>query len=351
MFKHKIKSLTSLLVLFSLVFTLFACLPVFQQGVKKHPAAILHIGPIGDFGWTYEAHLGVRRMAKELPYIEILEREEACGPDSQEILKEYAEDGTRIIFCHSYNFGQYIEEVASLYPEVIFMWGAGVEKKGSNTGIYFGRMYEARFLAGIVAGSMTKTNKIGYTAALPTSEVVRGVNAFALGVASVNTKAKVYVEWIGDWYNPPKESEATLRVIENGCDIVTHHSDSYAPGKAAEDKGIYYISFGSDMKRFAPNVFLTGTIWNWAPIFTNIIKAVYNGTCKDHPGQDWWYGLKEGGVRLAPFSDLVPKDVRKVVEEKKREIIEGKFEIFPGKKDKELREMYYFESNIIGTLP
>ena len=99
LFKHRIKSLTILLVLFSLVFILFACVPVIQQGVKKQPIAILHIGPIGDFGWTYEAHLGARRMAKELPYIEILERVEACGPDTKEILKEYAEDGTRIIFC------------------------------------------------------------------------------------------------------------------------------------------------------------------------------------------------------------------------------------------------------------
>jgi basic membrane protein A len=255
-----------------------------------------------------------------------------------------------VIFCHSYNFGEYIEEVAPNYPDVIFMWGAGVEKKTPNTGMYFGRMYEARFLTGIVAGAMTKTDKIGYAAALPTSEVVRGIDAFAKGVASVNPDAKVYVEWIGEWYNPPKEKKVALSLIDNGCDIITHHSDSYAPGEAAEERRVYFISFGADMRKFAPHAFLTGTVWNWAPIMTDIVKAVHNRTWDEHPGQDWWYGLAEGGVKLASFSDLVPNKVRKMIEKKKEEIIKGEFEVFPGMSDKKLRKIYYFESNVVGKL-
>jgi basic membrane protein A len=324
---------------------------LWEEREPELKVAVLHIGPIGDYGWTFEGHSGAQKMAKELPYVELSEKEEACGADAPQIMREYAEAGNKVIFLHSYNFGEYIEEVAPDYSDVIFMWGAGVEKKAPNAGIYFGRMYEARFLAGVVAGAMTETNKIGYAAAVPTPEVVRGIDAFAKGAASVNPDAKVYVEWIGEWYNPPKEKEVALSLIDKGCDVITHHSDSYAPGEAAEERGVNYISFGSDMRRFAPHVFLTGTVWNWAPIMTDIVKAVREGTWDEHPGQDWWYGLAEGGVKLAPFSDLVPGDVREMVEEKKQAIIEGEFEVFPGMTDEELREIYYFESNVVGELP
>jgi basic membrane protein A len=325
--------------------------PTWEEREPELKVAVLHTSPIEDYGWTYEAHLGAQAMAEALPYVELSEREEACGPDAPQIMREYAEAGYEVIFCHSYNFGEYIEEVAPDYPDVIFMWGAGVEKKAPNAGIYFGRMYEARFLAGIVAGAMTKTDNIGYAAALPTSQVVRGIDAFAKGVASVNPDAKVYVEWIGEWYNPPREKEVALSLIGKGCDVITHHSDSYAPAEAAEERGVYYISFGSDMRRSAPHVFLTGAVWNWTPIMTDIVKAVHEGTWDEHPGQDWWYGLAEGGVKLAPFSDLVPDDVKEMVEEKKQAIIKGEFEVFPGMTDEELREIYYFVPNVVGELP
>ena len=344
---HKIRVISILMTVILLLATLPGCI----EEEERLKVAVLYIGPIGDYGWTYEGHLGAQRMAGELPYVELSEREEACGPDAPQIMKECAETENKVIFCHSYNFGKYIEEVASDYPEVIFMWGAGIEKKAPNAGIYFGRMYEVRFLAGMVAGAMTETNKIGYAAAIPTSEVVRGIDAFAKGVASVNPDAKVYVEWIGEWYNPPKEKETALSLIEKGCDIITHHSDSYAPAQAAEERGVYYISFGSDMKRFAPHVFLTGTVWNWTPIMSDIVEAVREGRWNQYPGQDWWYGLAEGGVKLAPFSDLVPEDVREMVEEKKQAIIEGEFEVFPGMTDEELREIYYFEPNVVGKFP
>jgi basic membrane protein A len=289
-------------------------------------------------------------MAEELPYVEISEREEACGSDAPQIMRDYAEAGNEVIFGHSCNFEKYIEEIASDYPDVIFMCGAGVEKKAPNAGIYFGKMYEARFLGGMVAGAMTETNKIGYAAAIPISQVVRGIDAFAKGVASVNPDAKVYVEWIGEWYNPPKEKEVALSLVNKECDIVTHHSDSYAPAQAAEERGVYYISFGSDMRRFAPHVFLTGTVWNWAPIMSDIVKTVREGTWDEHPGQDWWYGLAEGGIELAPLSDLVPDDVREMVEQRKQAIIAGEFEVFPGMTDEELREIYYLEPNVVGKL-
>jgi basic membrane protein A len=325
--------------------------PSWEEREPVLKVAVLHFGPIGDYGWTYEAHLGAQQMAEELPYVELSERDEACSSDAPQIMREYADTGYKVIFCHSYNFGEYIEEVDPEYPDVIFMWGAGVGKKAPNAGIYFARMYEARFLAGMVAGAMTKTDKIGYAAAIPIPEVLRGIDAFARGVASVNPDAKVYVEWIDEWYNPPKEKEVALSLIDKGCDVITHHSNSYAPGEAAEERGVYFISYHSDMRRFAPHVFLTGAVWNWAPVMTDVVEAVREGTWDEYPDQDWWYGLAEGGVKLAPLSDLVPEDVREMVEEKKQAIIEGESDVFPGMTDEELREIYYFESNVVGELP
>jgi basic membrane protein A len=198
---------------------------------------------------------------------------------------------------------------------------------------------------------MTKTDKIAFAAALPTSQVIIGINAFAKGVATSNPHAKVYVEWIGDWYDPAKEREVALSLISKGCDIITHWSDSDATGETADEMGTYFISFGSDTGRFSPRVYLTGAIWNWEPIMTDIVESVHNGTWNSHPNEEWWYGLAEGGVKLAPFGNMVPSSVRSFVDKKQKEIVQRKLEIFPGMKDEDLKAMYYLEPNVVGKLP
>ena len=312
---------------------------------------LLDFGPVGDHGWTYEAHMGASKMTQKLPYVILSERENAAGPSAPKILREYAKNGAKLIFCHSYNFVDAIKEVAPEYPDIIFMWGGGIEKLAPNTGVYYERIYEAQYLAGIVAGNMTRTDKIAFVAALPTSQVIIGINAFAKGVAFSNPNAQVYVEWIGDWYDPGKERAVALSLINKGCDIITHWSDSDATGQTADEMGTYFISFGSDVGRFSPRVYLTGAIWNWEPIMTDIVESVHNGTWSSHPGQEWWYGLAEDGVKLAPFSKLVPSNVRSLVDKKQTEILQGKLAIFPGMSDEELKTMYYLESNVVGELP
>ncbi|KQC16375.1 MAG: hypothetical protein APR56_07735 [Methanosaeta sp. SDB] len=324
-----------------------------EKAEPKLKVAVLHIGPIGDLGWTYEGHLGAEEMADELPYAELKEMENAfAGSNASNVLRGYAQEGYGLIFCHSYNFGETIAEVAPEYPETTFMWGAGVEKQAPNAGIYFGRMYEVRYLTGMVAGGMTKSGKIGYTAAIPTSEVVRGIDAFARGVSEVNSEARVYTKWVGDWYDPPEERAATQSLIDDGCDVITHHTDSFAPAEVAEERGVLYIGFGSDSSKIAPNVTLTGALWNWSPLMIDIAEAVHDGTWNEHPGQDWWYGLEEDGVRLAPLSDQVPEDLKRLVEEKKAAIVTGELEVFSEMSDEELREMDWFEPNVVaGELP
>lgn len=320
-------------------------------GIPELRVALLDFGPVGDHGWTYEAHVGASRMAQKLPYVSLSETENAAGANAPQILRENAESGAKLIFCHSYNFIDAIKEVAPNYPDVIFMWGGGTKKLAPNAGVYYERIYEAQYLAGIVAGNMTKTDKIAFVAALPTSQVIIGINAFAKGVASTNPDAKVYVEWIGDWYDPSEERAVALSLINKGCDIITHWSDSDATGQTADEMDTYFISFGSDVGRFSPRIYLTGAVWNWEPIMTDIAQSVHNGTWSTHPGQDWWYGLAKGGVKLAPFGKQVPGNVRSFVEKKQKEIVQGELAIFPGMSDEEMKEMYYLEPNVVGKLP
>lgn len=313
--------------------------------------AILHAGPISDHGWTYEAHEGAVRMAQALPEVALAEREMAVGPWTLAIMSDYADAGYRVVFCHSFDCGPYLGDAAARHPGVVFMWGGGAERRAPNIGTYFGRMYEARYLAGMVAGSMTRSGKIGYAAAVPTAEVVRGINAFARGVAVVNGQARVLVDWTGNWYDPPRERSVTLALVERGCDVLTHHTDSIAPAEAAEERGAYFLGFGSDTRKYAPRGFLTSTVWNWAPVMTDVVRAVQEGTWETQPNHDWWYGLVTGAVDLAPFGSAVPAEVRAAVEAAKGRIMDGSLQVFPGMDDRALREMYAFDPNVVGELP
>lgn len=309
--------------------------------------AVLHVGPISDHGWTYEGHQGAVAMATALPDVALSEKEMAVGPWAPQIMSDYARSGYRVIFCHSFDCGPYLKQVALRHPEVKFMWGGGVEPLVPNVGTYFARDHETQYLAGMVAGLMTRTDRIGYAAALPIEEVVRGINAFARGVAAVNGKARVMVAWTDTWYDPPRERASALDLMARGCDLITHHTDSSAPAEAAEEKGAYFIGFGSDTRRYAPRAFLTSSLWNWAPVMTDIVRAAQDGSWDMQPNHDWWYGMAQGSVDLAPYGDAVPEDVRARVESAKRRILDGSLQVFPGLDDRQLRAMNHFEPNVV----
>ena len=322
-----------------------------SSGKSELNVTLIVTGPIGSYGWAYEGHVGASKMAQELPYVKLSEIENADAPNAPRILRECAKNGSKLILCHSFDFINAIEEVAPEYPDVTFMWCGGTEKLAINAGFYYERMYEAMYLAGIVAGNMTQTNRIALAAALPSSLVINYLNAFARGVASSNPNAKVYVEWIGDWYDPGKERAVALSLIHKGCDIITHASNSDTTGQVADEMGTYFISSGSATGRFSPRVCLIGTTGDMGPIMTDIAESVHNGTWNSQPGQEWAYGLAEGGVKLAPFGKMVPGNVRSFVDEKQKEIVQKKLAIFPGMSDEELKKMYYLEPNVVGELP
>ncbi|MGB9597260.1 MAG: BMP family ABC transporter substrate-binding protein, partial [Candidatus Poribacteria bacterium] len=227
---------------------------------------------------------------------------------------QFASEGYNIIFTTSYGYMDTTIEVAKKFPNVIFGHCSG-HKRADNVFTYFARMYQPMYLNGIIAGKMTKTNKIGYVATLPIPEVIRHINAFTIGVRSVNPNANVYVLWTGTWYDPAKEKESAIALMDAECDIIATESDSHATAQAAESREKYSFGYNSDAKNFAPKSVLTSAIWDWAVIYKDVIDRYKRGF-KNWKNLDYWDGMETGAVKLTPMSEFVPKDVQKLVNEK-----------------------------------
>ncbi len=294
---------------------------------KEIKAGFVYVGPVGDAGYTY-AHDQGRKEMEKLPYVAPSTFVESVpeGAESARVITGLVRKGDNLIFTTSFGFMDATIDVAKRNPEIIFMHCSGY-KTAKNVGTYFGRMYEPRYLSGIIAGKMTKSNIIGYVGAFPIPEVIRGINAFTLGVRSVNPKAEVRVVWTQTWFDPGVERDAADSLLDVGADILAMHQDAPATLQAAEARGAYVIGYNSDMRTFAPHAFLTAPIWNWGALYTKIAEEVHNGTWKS--SQIWW-GMKEDLVRLAKFSDKVPADVQALVTEKTKEIKAGTLRPFTG---------------------
>jgi basic membrane protein A and related proteins len=290
-------------------------------------AGFVYVGPVGDGGWTYMHDIGRQEMEKAYPGVESFFVESVPeGPDSVRVMETFIRNGAKLVFATSFGYMDFVQDVAAKNPDVVFMHCSGY-KTAPNVGNYFGRMYQARYLSGLVAGKMSRSNVIGFVAANPIPEVIRGINAFTLGARKTNPDVKVKVVWLFSWFDPAKEKEATLALIDAGADVIAMHADSGAAPQTAEEAGVYVVGYNNDMKGYAPTKHLTAPIWNWGMVYKKIAGEVIEGTWESH---DIWWGLKEGLVGLAPFSSEVPGDVVKVVETEKTKIIEGKWDVFAG---------------------
>ncbi len=296
-----------------------------QAAAKDMNVGFVYVSPIGDAGWSYAHDLGRQALEKmdgvKTSYVEAVPE----GPDSERVMLNMARKGYDLIFATSFGYMDSMLKVAKQFPDVIFMHCSGF-KTAKNMGNYFGRMYQARYLSGMVAGSMTKSNILGYVAAFPIPEVIRGINAFTLGAQAVNPDVTVRVVWTKTWYDPATEKEAAKSLLDVGADVIAQHQDSPGPQEAAQEKGVYSIGYNSDMSKFAPKSHLTAPIWNWAPFYIETVKQVQAGTWK---AESVWPGLAEGIVDLSPMSDMVPKEVQARVMAKKAAIIAGE-KVFAG---------------------
>jgi basic membrane protein A len=309
--KHR--KFLSVLLIFCLLAGLAAlagCTPEATGGKTK--IGVIYISPTNDGGWS-EAHAkGFAQAVAAIGADKVELKEMTSIPDNdaqmtETALKQLAEEGCQIIFATSYGYMLTMEKVAKEYPKIKFEHCSGYIKL-DNMANYFGQIEQPRYLSGIVAGSMTTTNKIGYVAAQKIPECIRGINAFTLGVQSVNPDAEVQVIWTNTWYDPQIEKEAAISLIDAGCDVVTQHQDSTAVQQAAQEKGVYGIGYDNPMYSEAiKDAYLTAPIWLWGAYYQERIQAVIDG--KWTTGE-YWGGMKEGIVGLDTMTALVPKDVQ-----------------------------------------
>ncbi len=350
------------------VFILLACVAGFSLSASagdKLKVGFVYISPIGDAGWTYQHDLGRRELEKNLgdkvetKFIEGVPE----GPEAERVIRDLAKNGYDLIFTTSFGYMNPTLKVAKMFPNKYFEHSTGY-KTAKNVGTYMCRFYEGRYLTGIIAGKMTKSNTLGYVAAFPIPEVIRGINAFTLGARSVNPDVKVKVIWVNSWFDPGKEREASEALITQGADVITHHTDSTAPVLTAEEKGVYAIAYHSDMSKYGPKAQLTSTMHEYGDFYTKTAQAVLDKTWKP---EAVWSGIKEGSIELAPINPVVPADVVALVEKTKKGIADGSVHPFQGPikdqsgkvvveagkslSDKDLLGMNYYVEGVLGNMP
>lgn len=289
--------------------------------------------PTEGSGYSYTHDLGVKGMQENLLLSDDqIERKIVDDSDekaTEKAIEECVSDGCNIIFTTSWGYMQVTADMAEKYPDVYFSHGTGYMSNGKNFNNYFGRIYQARYLSGIVAGMNTKDNKIGYVAAQDSSnsEVTGGIDAFAIGVESVNPKAKVYVDVTNSWYDEKKEKEASKRLLGMGCDVMTQHCDTPYPQTLAQEKGVYGIGYNSDMSKETPDSCLTSVIWNWSAYYTSAVKSIIDGTWD---GSNYYGGMAEGLVGITDLASFAAEGTQQKVDEATAEILSGDNNVFDG---------------------
>jgi len=297
------------------------------SAADKVKVGFIYVGPIGDHGWTYRHDIGRQQVEAaygdkvETVFVESVPE----GPDAERVMRNMARDGADIIFATSFGYMQSMAKVAKEFPNVKFEHATGY-KQSENMATYGLRLYQARHVQGIIAGMMTKTNKICYVAAFPIPEVIREINTYYLGAKKMNPNVEIMITWVNTWYDPGKESQAAEVMMAEGCDMVAQHTDSPAPLQAAQLKGKLGFGQASDQIKFAPKAQLTATIDNWGPYYIKKVGQVINGNWTTG---DYFGHMNEGAVQMAPFTNM-PTDVQAKAQEIKDAISAGNYFAFTG---------------------
>ena len=306
--------------------------PVSKDEIK---IGVIHISdPAEGSGYTYTHDQGIVGMQQNLGLRDdqIIRKIKVADDDATAIetaMLECIEEGCNIIFATSWGYMDTCEALAEEYPDVIFSHGTGYKSNGSNFNNYFGRIYQARYLSGIAAGLKTESNKIGYVAAWgpENGEVTSGCDAFAMGAYSVNPDCQVIVKTTNSWFDPEGEKQAAEALIAEGCDVIGQHCDTPNPQLAAEEAGVWGVGYNSDMRKDAPKAVLTSAVWNWSAYYTWAVENVINGTWT---GENYYGGLAEGFVDITELSDLCADGTAEAIEEARKKIVSGEWDVFEG---------------------
>ncbi len=328
----------------------------------------VYVSPVGEAGWSYQHDLGRREMERTLgarvktTVVEAV----AEGADSESVMRDLAAQGHQLVFATSFGYLEPALRVAAEYPQVKFEHAGGF-KTAANLNTYNARYYEARYLAGWLAGKASKSGIAGYVAGFPVPEVVQGINAFAIGMREANPKAQVRVLWLNAWFDPAREREAAQTLINQGADVLTNHSGSPAVPLAAQaafkDKGVRVIAYQSDMRAFAPDAQLAAVTHHWGGYYTQVAQSVIAGRWQPKPV---WAGMKDGLVQLSAIDPALPKELRAQLEARRKAVVAGKLQPFSGRlldsvgrerqaggtmDDTTIATMNWLAAGVVGTLP
>jgi basic membrane protein A len=304
--------------------------PASAAASKPEPlkVAFAYVGPVGDGGWTFAHDNGRKALEKEFgdKIVTTFVEKVPEAADAERVFRDLVGQGNKLIFGTTFGYMEPMLKVAADAKDVKFEHSTGY-KTAENLRIYDARTYEGAYMAGVIAGAMTKTNTLGVVGSIPIPEVIRNINSFTLGAQSVNPKIKTKVVWVNEWFNPPKETEAATALINGGADVLMQNTDSPAVLKTAQDKGKRAFGWDSDMTAYGPKAHLGSAIINWAPYYIASTRAALEG--KWTSGKAWW-GVKEGAIDFVSMADDVPADVKKKVEDVKAGLKDGSYVIWKG---------------------
>ncbi len=329
----------------------------------KDTVGFVYVSPISDAGWTYQHDLGRQQVERETGVTTHYVENVAEGADAERVIREMAKNGDKVIFATSFGYMNYMLKVSKDFPNTAFVHVTGY-KLGKNMGLVNARFYQGRYLTGVIAGEMTKSNVLGYVAAFPIPEVLQGINAFIKGARSVNPKAELRVIWTNSWYDPGKERQAANTLMSQGVDVITHHTDSTAVVQAAEEKGKYAFGYHSDMSKYGPHAHLTATTHHWGDYYVKTVREALAGTWK--PTRVWG-GYAEGMIRLAPLNPVIPEALRNRIHDMEDQLKAGSLHPFAGPvidqagntivpagqkmTDEQLNQMNYYLQGVVSKLP
>jgi len=290
--------------------------------------AFAYVGPVGEAGWTF-AHDKARKDAEatfggkvKTSFVENVPE----AADAERVIRDMVEQGNTLIFGTTFGYMEPMLKVASDNPNVHFEHATGYKTSG-NLRTYDSRTYEGAYLAGVVAGSMTKSRTLGVVGSIPIPEVIRNIDSFTLGAQSVNPDVKTKVVWVGKWFDPPKEGEAAQALLDQGADVLMQNTDSSAVLQTAEKAGKLAFGWDSDMSKFGPHAHLASAVINWTPYYQKAIREALDGSWK--VGHSWW-GVKEGAIDLIAISAKVPAETKAKIETLKNGLKDGSFTIWKG---------------------
>ena len=300
------------------------------EPAKPEPlkVAFAYVGPVGDGGWTFAHDTGRKEMEKALGDKVVTSFVESVpeSADAERVFRDLAGQGNKLIFGTTFGYMESMLKVAADHKDIKFEHATGY-KTAENLRTYDSRTYEGAYMAGVIAGAMTKSNTLGVVGSVPIPEVIRNINSFTMGAQSVNPKVKTKVVWVNEWFSPPKETEAATALINGGADVLFQNTDSPAVLKTAQDKGKRAFGWDSDMTAYGPKAHLASAVINWGPYYTKAVTEAIEG--KWATGASWW-GVKEGAIDIVSIAEDVPADIKTKVADVKKGLADGSFSIWKG---------------------